>query len=328
MGRIIITCLMLGTAVSIAQAGARDYFTETAKDFGVTARGPMLTHYFAVKNSTDKTVTIGQPRVSCGCVSARVLKSQLAPGESTYVAAYMDSRKIPQSNTVRTVTVFVPFLTPIHEEVQLKVSALARDDLVLSPDSLALGTVRKGQGGNTSVKVSFYGGSNWRIVRATSTGAYVEPKLSDVKVDGGTVSYEVTAELDPACPVGNWTADVWLETEGAGIGKFRIPVTVNVVPPISVNPGTVTLNDMSVGETSEQRVILQGNLPFKVLEVKGGDDQLSAKPLADEARPVQILTIKLTASQAGNLSKVLEIITDHEDQPTLTVPVKANISGK
>jgi hypothetical protein len=328
MYRMWITTGVLLTAATVAQAGAQEYFSETSKDFGITPRGPVLTHYFPVKNTSNATVTIGQPRVSCGCVSASVVKNQLAPGESTAVVAFMDTRRIPQANVVKQVTVYVPFLSPVLEEVNLTVRSIARDDLVLTPDTLALGTVRKGQGGKATVKVTFYSDPNWRILEATSTGIYIKPTATEVGRQGTQVTYDVVAELDPACPVGNWTADVWLKTTGAGVDKLRIPVTVNVVAPIALNPEAVRFGDVTEGATTTQKVILQGSAPFKVMEVKGTDGQIKATPASKDARPVHILNLEFTPSAAGDLTRMLEVVTDSKEQPSVSIPVSAKVAGK
>lgn len=319
MHRTWITLGVLFGAVTTAQAGAQQYFTENLKDFGTTPRGPVLVHYFMLRNTSGQPVTIGQPRVSCGCTSASVIKSQLAPGETTAVVAHMDSRRIPQANVVKQVTIYVPFLSPVLEEVQLAVRAIARDDLVMTPETLAFGTVRKGQGGKATVRVTFYSDPNWQILEATSTGVYVKPEVVAAGRQGSQVTYDVTANLDPACPVGNWTADVWLKTSGAGVDRLRVPVTVTVVAPIAVNPDAVRFGDVKIGDTSEQRVIIQGAAPFKVLEVKGADDGLKATPLSQDARPVQVLKLEYTPTVAGDLAKSLEIVTDSKEQPTVSV---------
>lgn len=324
MRRQLLSLFAMLTVVAAAQAGASEYFSEHVKDFGTTPRGPVLTHYFTITNTSKNTITLGQPRVSCGCVSASLLKNTLAPGEKTAVVAYMDTRRIPTAGVLKSVIVFVPFLSPTAEEVQLRVQTIARDDLVISPDSLALGTVRKGQGGKATTKVTFYSDPNWTITEATSTGAYVKASVAPGTKSGSQVAYEITAELDPTCPVGNWTADVWLKTTGAGVEKIRLPVTVNVIAPIAVNPEAVTFGSVKVGEKGEQRVILQGSVPFKVLEVKGADDALTATAVSDDARPVHILKLAYSPKKAGDLTKTLEVITDSKEQPKVTV----SLTGK
>jgi hypothetical protein len=325
MHRVILASLsVLGLAASV-QAGAPGFFAETSKDFGVSPRGPILRHYFAVTNNTSQPITIGQPRVSCGCVSASVLKSQIAPGETTSVVADMDTRRIPQANVVRTVTVYVPIYGPqTAEEAQLKVSAIARDDLVMSPEILAFGTLRKGQGGTASTRITFYSDPQWKVTEAASSGAYVKAEAKESHRQGNEVSYEVTATLDPKCPVGDWTADVWLKTSTPGIERIRVPVRVTVVSPIAVNPETLRFGEVRVGEPVEQKVILQGNTPFKVIEVKGAEGEVTVDQVADGSRPVHVLKVKVTPKAAGTWSKILEIITDNQEQKKVVVPLVAS----
>jgi hypothetical protein len=322
--------LVLGVFVSLiaagpVSAGANDYFSEAGVDFGTTPRGPILTHYFTIKNTTNQTVQIGQPRVSCGCVSTQLLKATLAPGESTAVAAMMDTRRIPQAGVQKTVIVYVPFLSPSLEEISLKVSAVARDDLVLTPDTLAFGTLRKGQGGTASTKVTLTTDPTWQVTEAASTGAYVKPVAKLVAREGNSSTYEITATLDPACPVGDWTADVWLKTSNSTIEKLRIPVRVTVVAPIALNPEQVRLADLKVGDTIEQRVLVTGNKAFKVLEVRGGDEVVSLKSPSSEAMPVHVLTIAVSPKAAGELARTFEIVTDSKEVGKLNLPFKATV---
>jgi hypothetical protein len=322
MTRIVWGLVFMAAVASRADAGASDYFTEAGKDFGTTPRGPILTHYFIVKNTTNQNVTIGPARVSCGCVSAQVLKSTLAPGETTAVFAAMDTRRIPQAYVTKTVTVYVPFYAPVMEEVQLKVTAFARDDLVMTPDTLAFGTVRQGKGGTTSVKVTLYNNSTWQMSEPTSTGQFIKAEVKQAGKAGNESTFEVTATLDPACPAGNWTAEVWVKTNMAGMEKFRIPVTVNVTTPISISPEGVNMKDLTVGKETEHKIVLNGAQAFKILQVKGVDDVVSVKAGSEEARPTHILTISIKPSKAGGIDKLLEVETDNKEMPKLSIPVK------
>ncbi|OWK47497.1 DUF1573 domain-containing protein [Fimbriiglobus ruber] len=326
MHRVLLAGLVVFASVGGARAGAEQYFSETSKDFGTTPRGPILIHYFTVKNTSQQTLNLGPARVSCGCVTPTVMKSQLAPGETTAVVAHMDSRRIPQANVLKTVIVYVPVQnsgTGIFEEVQLRVSAIARDDLVMSPETFAFGTVRKGQGGKSTTKITFYSDPNWKISDVMSTGVYVKAEAKPVAHQGSEAVYEITATLDPKCPVGNWTADIWLKSTAPGIERLRIPVTVNVVAPIVANPEAVKFGDVKVGETADQKVILQGNQAFKILKIKGAKDDLEVKAVGEGSRPVHILKLALKASESGDVTESIEVETDHPDQPTVVIPVTA-----
>lgn len=325
MQRVLLVGLVVLGWAGATQAAATEYFKETVKDFGTTPRGPVLVHYFTVHNTSGQAVDIGQPRVSCGCVSATVLKSRLGPNESTAVVAQMDSRRIPQAGVLKSVIVYVPFLSPIHEEVHLRVQAIARDDLVLSPETLALGTLRAGQGGKATTKVTLFNQPGWKISDATSSGAYIKPEIKEVDRQATQVTYEISATLDSKCPVGNWTADVWLTTNAPGVEKLRLPLTVNVVSPIVVKPDVVVFGDVKVGASAEQRVILQATSPFDIKEIKGADGLVEVAKVAEGPRPVHILKLSLSPKKVGAVLQSLEIVTDSKEMPTITLPLSARV---
>ena len=312
-----------------ALAGPADMFDEKAKDFGVSPKGTVLVHYFRFTNNTKNTVTLGQPRVSCGCVTPSLSKNTLAPGETAAVIAQMDTRRIPHAGITKTVIVFVPFTSPTFEEVSLKVTTVTRDDLLMSPDTLAFGTAVKGKGAKVSTKVTFTSDANWEIKKATSTGAFVNPEFKLAARNGTQVTYDVTATLDKDCPAGNWLSDVYLETSNAAVAKLRIPVTVTVTAPaVAAKPEVVSFGDVRMGSSSEQTLTIQSGTPFKILSVKGADEQLSVKVNVDASQAVHTLTIAATPKATGGFTRTVEIVTDNADQPSVIVPVTAKVVAK
>src|SRR5262245_39000288 len=170
MNRLLIATAALLGAAAPAWAGPGDLFTEKVMDFGVSPKGTVLVHYFRFTNTTNQTMTVGNPRVSCGCVTATMSKNSIAPGETAAVIAYMDTRRSPTPNVPKSGIVYGPCAGPTQDEVALRVQTVARDDLFMSPDVLAFGTVKKGQGGKVTTKVTFTSDPKWEITEATSTG--------------------------------------------------------------------------------------------------------------------------------------------------------------
>lgn len=324
---LVAAAAVLGTAAS-AWAGPGDLFGEKVMDFGVSPKGTVLVHYFRFTNTTKDTITVGAPRVSCGCVSAAMSKNTIAPGETAAVIAYMDTRRIPTPNVTKTVLVYVPFLTPTQEEVTLKVQTVTRDDLMVSPDVLAFGTVKKGQGGKVSTKVSFTSDPNWAVNEATSTGGFVKAEFKQDTRSPGLVTYEVTATLDKDCPVGNWTSDIYIKTSNPAVARLRIPVTVTVTPGLAVSPEAVSFGDVRMGSTPEQKITLKGGAPFKILEVKGADEQLKVLVQETESAPVHTIVLAAAPKAAGGFTRTVEIVTDSKDQPRLLIPVTAKVVEK
>src|SRR5438094_5043700 len=112
MSRFVLAVAGILVTSALATAGPADLFEERVKDFGTAPRGPVLVHYFRFTNTTNQTLTLGQPRVSCGCTSASVSKNTLAPGETAAVIAHMDTRRFQYANVTKAVTIYVPFLSP------------------------------------------------------------------------------------------------------------------------------------------------------------------------------------------------------------------------
>jgi len=324
---VLAAAALLGTAAPV-WAGPNDLFTEKVCDFGVTPKGPVLIHYFRFTNNTKETLTLGNPRVSCGCTSAAVSKNTVAPGETAAVIAHMDTRRIPTPNVTKAVLVYVPFLAPTQEEVTLKVQTVCRDDLMFSPDTLAMGAVKLGQGGKATTKVTFMSDPNWKVTGATSTGGFVKVDFKEDSRNGSMVTYEVTATLDKECPAGNWVSDVNLTTSNAAVAKLRIPVTVNVTAAVAATPDRAAFGNLSVGTEKETRITIKSGTPFKILEVKGTDDQVRVKVEKTDSSAVHTIIVTANPKAAGGFTCKVELVTDDEEQPKVVIPVIAQVVQK
>jgi Protein of unknown function (DUF1573) len=334
MPRPVLTLLVASVVAAAAAAqpvvvanGAAAFIPEKEKDFGVTALGPVLVHYFPITNTSKQKVTMTAPRIGCGCVSATLMKGELAPGETTYLVAYMNTAKIPsaQLNTNKGVTVSVPFTSPTYEEVVLTVRCLARTDLIWSTqDGVSFGTVTKGKTATATMEVTLYNQPGWEVKEVKSNGAYVKAEAKLTKRAGNSVTYEISCKLDEKCPAGSWMSDLTLTTNAPGIEKMRVPVTVNVEPKIAATSADV--GAVAVGGLKSVDVTLSGKEPFKVLEVKGAEGGVSVTPKTDGARLQHTLKVDVKADAAGALKKDITIKTDNKDQPEVIVQVSATVT--
>jgi hypothetical protein len=296
-------------------------------NFGTSPKGTVLVHYFRFTNTTKQTLTLGTPRVSCGCVSAAVDRAQVAPGETGVVIAYMDTNRIPTPNVVKAVTVYVPFLAPTREEIALQVQTVTRTDLLMSPDKLQFGKISSGQGATRSTKVTFISDPSWKITEVKSTGGYVKADFKEESRNGSFVTYDVTASIDPACPAGNWVSYIYLTTSNSTLGKLRVEVTCNVQPP-AILSGSAALGDVRMGVETEKAITLEGKTPFRILEVKGADEELKVVVEKSEASQKHTIIIAANPSTLGGFKRTVEIVTDNKDQPKLIIPVTAKVVEK
>lgn len=299
---------LLSAGPALAGSWADGMFEEFSKDFGSVPRGQVLTHPFTIKNNTGQTVTVSNVRVSCMlCTSATALKGQLRPGEETSVVVRMDSGKFIGAKTVY---VYVQFSQPQFEEVRLWVQANSRDDVNVTPDTLAFGRSKRGESPSKTTAITFYGNVPSEIIEVQSESNYVQAKVGAARRSGSEVSYELTARLRSDTPVGKWYTDVWVKTNNPAMPRVRVPLTVEIEPPLTVNVTTLSLGEVKVGETAERKLVVRGVKPFRITAVKGTDASLEVKDNTDESKELHVLTVRLKGDKPGEVSRTLKVVTD------------------
>jgi hypothetical protein len=318
---VLLTGLLL-TAPASASSWADSLFDELSKDFGSVPKGPALTHPFRLVNKTKTPVTISNVRVSCGCVTASVLKAQLAPGEETIVHAHMDTRRF---SGVKTVTIYVQFSQPSSDEVRLWVQANSRDDVNVTPDTFAFGLAKRGSAPASTVSVTFLGGMQSRIVEVQCESNYVQTTLAEMPRQDGDVSYQLTARLRADAPVGKWYTDVWLQTNNPTMPRVRVPLTVEIESALSISPGSVALGQIKVGAETERKVIVRGIKPFRITAVRGADKQLAVRDSTSDSKPVHVLTVTLKGSAAGDINRTIKVVTDLKEEGEIEFQARGKI---
>jgi hypothetical protein len=314
------TLLIIGVlfAGSVRAGEAEKFFSERVKDFGTVPFGPTLVHHFRITNTTTHTVFIASARVSCGCVSASIPVNSLRPGESTYLTANMDTKRFLGPKEV---IVYVNFSQP-HEEVTLSVRANRNDNFSKSGEAIQIGQVRKGTEGTGTLQVTMRNDPGFELRDALSGTDFVQAGFKLLRRDRSEVVYEVSATLKPGLDTGIWTTDVMFNTTSPVLPTVRIPVLVDVVAPITATPATVQFPAVKVGDRKELSVIVKGDKPFKILDVKGGDDLVKAVADGSEAKPAHILRLVFQPSAAGDLSKTITVVTDGGSENKITIPVR------
>ena len=217
---LLVLVALLGTALSVSAQEPR--FDRVQHDFGPIPRGPTQSTSFQLTNKSAKPIYIGSVRIPCSCVSASIAKRDLAAGESTTVDLQLDTRRV-SGQLEKSVFVIVD-----REEVRLTVKADIRNDLVLSPETLAFGRVKKGGAADADVTVLLAGNSQAKVLEAKSDSGFVTAKVQQLPAESGGTSYRVTAHLLPGLAPGYWYTTVWLRTDNPAMTRFPIGVTVEV----------------------------------------------------------------------------------------------------
>lgn len=299
--------LSLCSAAHAAAGWADVMFDDLTRDFGSVPRGPTMSHTFRFTNKYNTPVHVSSVRVSCGCVSASAGTAEVQPGQTGTISANMDTSRFFGSKAV---TIYVQFDRPQWEEVHLTVQANSRDDVSISPDSLSFGQVKRGKPSSSKVNVTFLGNGYTQITDLRSESNYVQPVLKELRRGDGEVVYEVAARLRPDLPVGKWYTDVWLRTNNPAAPQVRVPLTVEVEPLLTVSPAVAALPEVKAGESTERKILIRADKPFRITDLKGGDTQLTVSDLTKESKPLHVLLLTLKAAKPGDLKWNVHVKTD------------------
>jgi len=103
---------------------------------------------------------------------------------------------------------------------------------------------------------------------------------------------------------------------------------VNVTQSVAAKPEIVSFGDVKMGSATEQTLTIESATPFKILSVKGTDEQLTVKVDKDAAQAVHTLVIAASPKATGGFTRSVEILTDNKDQPSIVVPITAKVVAK
>lgn len=300
-------------------------------DFGTLPQGTVKTYRFKMENIYAYPMQVTVPIPSCRCVSIREYSPQLGPRETGYIEVQIDTARVEGPKKVEMKVKFEGRDPATNEKfwsyAELEVQVVSRADISIKPGAIEFGRVPAGQKADQAATV-FYSGRQreWRI---TEYGGYnkaiMDVAVAPVQVRGGT-AYQVTASLKPGAPTGAFDDQIVLKTNDKDAPVLMLSVTGIVQPPLSflgTEPGNLLkIGGVEVGKKAEKRIMLRADKPFKVSEITGAGDGLTAPLIRDEKdKPSQsqVVVVVFTPEKPGPIKKELTVKTSTGESITLTV---------
>lgn len=316
--RNFVYCALLLCGLTLqAHAEAEKFFSERSKDFGAVTFGQFMVHKFTITNTSNQNVQIDSARVSCGCVSATIAKRFLRPGESTELTTTMDTSRFIG---YKQVTVYVSFSAPYREEVSVVVSATRNDRFSKSAEEFSLGKVPYGKEVSSTVIVAVRGEPNFQIIRAGSETDYVNTTAKLVRRDTNEVVYELVSTMKPGLEAGIWTTNTYFVTNSTTTPTFRLPLRVEILSGApTATPSEISFDVTKVGEEKTLRVLVKGEKPFKITEVRGQADVLKSE-YSREPKTTHVVNLTYRPQKAGVLNSRVEVQVDSQAAPII-IPV-------
>ncbi len=325
MARIICTlAVALCATTASAQQWADKMFSEKDVDFGAVPRAAKIEHDFIVTNPYNEEVHIAHVRSSCGCTQPRIEHDTLKPGEQGKIVAAFNTRAFTGQ---RGATVTVTFDRPQWSEVQLHVKGYIRTDVVLNPTYVNFGSVAQGAEGDKKVRIAYAGRSDWKITGVKSDSPYVTATVNETGREGGRVHYELDVKLADDAPKGYLKDQLILLTNDRRATQFPVNVEGRIVPELTVSPAQLMLGSLQPGKKITKQIVVKGAQPFKIVDIRCDQQGFTFRP-QDESKTVHLVPVTFEVPNTpGKVSCNIEIVTDTDDQKTITLPVTGEIGA-
>ncbi len=295
-------------------------------NFGDVPHGTICTRTFTITNIYDVPMQITDVRKSCTCLDYVPMSKVLKPNETGELTVTMNSGKFVGTNSQ---TVYVTFGPKFLSTAVIRVSANSKTDVTVNPGAVIFGTVPQGTKPSLSVKLEYKGRNrDWKVTEVAATPAALDVQIAETSRGGplrGGVEYLVTVSLKPNAPAGTISEQISLKTNDPANPLIQVTVTGTIAPPLEVAPARVRMENVAIGQSGTQRVLIRAAKPFKVLSVEGAGEGVTVElpTTAGTALPVQVLTVKFDRKKPDALDRDLRVKTDLDGGATVTVPVEA-----
>jgi len=291
-------------------------FEKTQHNFGPVPRGTLLVQRFRWTNPTSAPVTISQVQTSSNSVRVRLLPHTLEPGASGYVEVEMDTRQFAGEKVVAVHLQLQP--GPRYEVLQVR--AVSRPDIVIRPGMVRFAGLEAGQVAERLVEVEHFGSLDWQILGGHNAYPFLTTQIRLVSRRPGESRYQIAVRLNEQAPVGNWLAVLTLSTNDPGLpvlpllveGQIRPVIEVAATPVVFVENGRADL---------EQRVILRGLRPFRIVAIAEKPPGMEVQPVSDRPQPIHLLLVRRQSQADLPTNAVIRVATDCPQQPVLEIPL-------
>lgn len=314
---LVCTLILLGAGVCSAQStqqiipsGQRSY------DFGTVARAAKTEHRFQLYNPFNSEMQISGVRASCGCTTPILDDKVIPPGEIGILRARYNTRTFTGQ---RGATLTVSIVRPIRTELQLSVKGYIRKDVVLHPGEAAFGNIPQGEDNSIQLTLDYAGRSDWQITRITTPFDFVQAEAEELSRQNGRVRYQLSISIDDEAPAGFIQNQLVLHTNDRRLTSVPVPLFANVESLLEISPRQIVFEKPFQDQPLQQRLVLKGKEPFRVLEISSEQAEIDYEnPADDEARRAHLINIFVSPNPQvleQDAKGILNIKTDLLEKP-------------
>ena len=309
---LVFSSIILMAAGSLAQKEQPSITCgKPAYDFGKKPNTASLSHTFLLTNVGQAPLEIKKVRTGCGCVTRRLEKKTLAPGESTglEIALNLKNRSGKQRRTI-----YVHTNDPMNKifrlritgnvlwtkkassppgPVKVKLPRRKQKAVQLQPETLDFGQVHEDADVSTCIDISG-GNEEFRILDISTTGlqsfrVWVEKAGS--KNEKPSIKIKTLPPLAPGVKKGK----IVVTTSDSRSPSFTIPVSIMVMNDLYAIPERITVVHRPAERatvTRYLRIRSRSGQSFTISRVRPPKRSMSVEITSDFKRRGYLLTVK------------------------------------
>jgi hypothetical protein len=292
----------------------------TVHDFGTVEGGTRVEYTFALPNRGDALLQIEKVRGSCDCTVAVVSAREISPGGEARVAVTLDTSRLV-GRTTKVLNLYTN--DPARPVTPLALTGLVTTDLVVSPNPLYLGRVRRGDATRHELMVTSGGAA---IPQRVTSVEHLHANLRAQLVEGDASGQRVVIELAPHVPLGRFSERLRLKTTSPRQPELDVTVFGSVEGDVAVLPPQVTFGITRRNRSPERELVIRnrGARRLAVTRIVVPSDLVdyTLEPL-HEGEEYRLLLRLRSGLPVGRVEGAVEIFTNHPDESRLVVPLYA-----
>jgi hypothetical protein len=305
---LVLVMVALECTTGQAQEWARKMFQVTSHDFGIVARGAKAEYAFELENLYLEDIHIVAVQSSCGCTSPEIQNATLKTYEKGAILAKFNTATfLGRRGATLTVTIDRPFFA----QVQLRVTGYIREDVLVQPGSVQLGSMERSVAAERKVVVRHFGRNDWKILKAQVQDAHLSARVVETARGNGEVCYDLIVRLDDTAPEGYFRSQVILQTDENSAAQFPVAVEGWVQPAVTVSPSALFLGVVEPGQKVTRQLVLRAKEPFRIKAMRSDGNSLTFDTATkDELRQLHLVPVNFVAGKtAGRVNETIRIET-------------------
>lgn len=274
---------------------------ETTFDFGSKDSSETIEHTFILKNSGAADLLIAKVQPACGCTTAALEKTSLAPGESTKLNAKL-SLAGRQGEIEKPIV--IESNDPANPVLKLAFKGVVGAEYEVSPNTMILRKPSAESPVDAAVVVRSTKNVSFEILEFKSESGKLKVQWEKFPEQN---AYQVSARIEDHLQPGQFSDKITLKTNNPARPEVDIAVLVTVPAPIAVAPAKMILTEENSNAIA-RTIILKSPAGEKLAvdKIETPDDSMTSKsePMGDFGIRISIGNIQSKPTLIGQVIKI------------------------